>query len=299
MADDELQEVRDNFYVGNFQKALLMAESTTADTDLGQSELGALLARCCLSSNIVERLKSKEMQNSEFPGQRGTVFTMIMLKSRQDAQRNLAKERLLSLAKETQDMSCTLLAAIAHAMDGNWKEAAELTKAQPTMEMQALCVMFCLACNQAGMAEKLVAEMQGTNDDSAVFRLANAAVKMAVGDPEEAYLTYCDLSTQFPPKEDEDSGSGSTLLQVGKALANMQRGMYSEAVEDLQRAVASSPNDPDVLVNLCCCMTHLGKKEEFQQYYAKLEQAAPTHPYVVKTQGMKSVFTKFKASLEV
>mmetsp|Transcript_63562 Transcript_63562/g.171544 ORF Transcript_63562/g.171544 Transcript_63562/m.171544 type:complete len:300 (+) Transcript_63562:75-974(+) len=299
MADDELQEVRDNFYVGNFQKALAMAEGTTASTDFAQSELGALLARCCLSGNVVERLKSKEMQNSEYPGQRATVFMMIMLKSRQDAQRNLAKERLLSLAKETQDMSCTLLAAVAHAMDGNWKEAAELTKAHPTLEMQALCVMFCLLCNQAGMAEKLVAEMQGSNDDSAVFRLANAAVKMAVGDPEEAYLTYCDLSAQFPPKEDDDSGSGSTLLQVGKALANMQRGMYSEAEEDLQRAFAMSPSDPDVLVNLCCCMTHLGKKDEFQQYYAKLEVAAPTHPYVVKTQGMKNVFTKFKASLEV
>ena len=29
-------------------------------------------------------------------------------------------------------------------------------------------------------------------------------------------------------------------------------------------------------------------KDEFQQYYAKLEQAAPTHPYVVKTQGVIS-----------
>merc|ERR1719221_163912 len=221
---------------------------------------------------------------------------MIILKSRQDAQRNLAKERLLSLAKETQDMSCTLLAAIAHAMDGNWKEAAELTKAHPTLEMQALCVMFCLCCNQASMAEKMLHEMQGSNDDSAAFRLANAAVKLAVGDPEEAYLTYCDLSTQFPPKEDEESGSGSVPLQVGKALANMQRGMYSEAVEDLQRAVASSPNDPDVLVNLCCCMTHLGKKEEFQQYYAKLEQAVPNHPYVAKTQSISQVFARFKAS---
>jgi len=299
MADDELQEVRDNFYVGNFQKALSMAEGASTSSDFAQSELGALLARCFLSTNNVDRLKSKEMQNSEFPGQRAAVFTMIMMKSRQEAQRASAKERLLSLAKETQDMSCTLLAAVAHALDGNWTEAAELTKAHPTLEMQALCVMFALSCNQVGMAEKMLNEMQGSNDDSAAFRLANAAVKMAVGDPEEAYLTYCDLSSQFPPKDDEESGSGSVLLQVGKAIANMQRGMYSEAVEDLQRAFAVSPGDADVLVNLCCCMTHLGKKEEFQQYYSKLEQAAPTHPYVVKTQGMKNVFTKFKASLEV
>jgi len=260
-------------------------------------ELGAILARCCLSNGIVERLKP--MQNSEIPGQRAAVFFMIMTRSRQEAQRASAKEKLLALARETQDMGCSMLAAIANAMDGNWKEAAELTKAHPTLEMQALCVMFCLCCNQASMAEKMLQEMQGSNDDSAAFRLANAAVKLATGDPEEAYLTYCDLSTQFPPKEDEDSGGGSVLLQNGKAIANLQRGMYAEAVEDLQRAVAVAPNDPDVLVNLCCCMTHLGKKDEFQQYYAKLEQAVPNHPYVAKTQGMKNVFAKFKASLEV
>merc|ERR1712039_133728 len=137
---------------------------------------------------------------------------------------------------------CSMLAAIANAMDGNWKEAAELTKAHPTLEMQALCVMFCLCCNQASMAEKMLQEMQGSNDDSATFRLANAAVKLATGDPEEAYLTYCDLSTQFPPVEGEDTETGSVLLQTGKALANMQRGMFSEAVEDLMRGLAAAPH---------------------------------------------------------
>merc|ERR1711972_787830 len=89
--------------------------------------------------------------------------------------------------------------------------------------MQALCVFFCLNCNQVSMAEKLLHDMAGNNDDSAAFRLASAAVKLATGDPEEAYLTYCDLCTQFPPVEGEDSSTGSVLLQTGKALANMQR----------------------------------------------------------------------------
>merc|ERR1711953_708387 len=101
------------------------------------------------------------------------------------------------------------------------------------------------------------------------------------------------------PVEGEDSSTGSVLLQTGKALANMQRGMYAEAVEDLDRARAVAPNDPDVLVNLCCCMTHLGKKDEFQQYYSNLEKSCPTHPYVVKSQSIKTAFTRFKASLEL
>mmetsp|Transcript_79362 Transcript_79362/g.233153 ORF Transcript_79362/g.233153 Transcript_79362/m.233153 type:complete len:298 (+) Transcript_79362:96-989(+) len=296
MSEDELQEVRDNFYVGNFQKALQLCESTSATNDVAQSELGALLARCCLSLQVFDRLKA--MQNSDCAGQRAAALMAVILKSKNEQQKASAKERLTALAKETQDMSSAMLSAIAMAMDGSYQDAVHLTKAHPTLEMQALAVFFCLICNQVTMAEKMLHEMSGTNDDSASYRLATAAVKLATGDPEEAYLTYCDLTTQFPPTEGDDSGSGSVLLQTGKALANMQRGMYNEAVEDLQRAAALAPNDPDVLVNLCCCMTHLEKKEEFQQYYAKLEQAAPAHPYVAKTQSISSVFARFKASLE-
>jgi len=296
MADDELQEVRDNFYVGNYQKALQLCETTTADNDVSQSEIGAMLARCCLAIPLFDRLKA--MQNSDCPGQKAAALMAVIMKSKNETQKGSAKERLLDLAKETADMSTNMLAAIALALDGSWTEAVQLTKAQPTLEMQALSVFFCLGCNQVGMAEKQLKEMAGNNDDSASLRLATAAMKIATGDPEEAYLTYCDLSTQFPCTEGDDSDAGSVLLLTGKALANMQRGMFTEAVEDLQRAIAAAPSDPDVLVNLCCCMTHLQKKDEFQQYYSKLEQVAPTHPYVAKTQSLINVFARFKASLE-
>merc|ERR1711957_352510 len=175
--------------------------------------------------------------------------------------------------------------------------SVQMTMAHTTLEMQALRVFILLMCNQAGAAEKQLADMKGSNDDSGAFRLAQAAVHLATGNPEEAYLTYCDLSAQFPLVEGDDSGASSVLLETGKAVANMQRGMFTEAVEDLQRALTAGPNDVDVLVNLCCCMTHLGRKDEFKQHYAKLEQVNPTHPYVVKTQSIKNVFARFKASL--
>lgn len=297
--DEELQEIRDNFYAGNFQKCLQLCESAKAANldDVAQTELGATLARCCLSIPVFDRLKA--MQNSEIPGQRAAALMAVVMKSKNEAQVSSAKERLHTLAKDTQDTSCTMMSAICMANDGSWAEAAQLTKTHPTLEMQALCVFLCLCCNQVNMAENLLKEMAGNNDDSAAFRLASAAVKLATGDPEEAYLTYCDLSTQFPPVDGDESGSGSLLLQTGKALANMQRSMFTEAVEDLQRALAIAPNDADTLVNLCCCMTHLGKKDQFAEYYAKLEQSCPSHPYVVKTQSIKTIFARFKANLEL
>lgn len=292
--DDELQEVRDNFYVGNFQKALQLCESTQGSSEIVANEIGATLARCCLAIPAVDRLKA--MQNSEIPGQRAAAMMAVITKSRNEQQVAQAKERLAALAKETQDVSVTMMNAIVLAGDGNWNEAAQLAKQHPVLEMQALTAIFCLVCNQTSMAEKVLKEMSGNNDDSAAYRLASAAVKLASGDPEEAYLTYCDLSSQFPLVEGDDSGAGSTLLQNGKALANMQRGMWTEAVEDLQRALQAAPNDVDLLVNLCCCTTHLGKQDEFQQYYSKLEQVAPNNSFVQKTQGMAAAFSRFKSS---
>lgn len=293
MADDELQEVRDNFYVGNYSKAMQLCELTTGADDFAQAETGALIGRCCLSMPE-NNAKLKEMQQSNVHGQKAAFYMKHFMIADTPERKAKASGLIQDLANTTQDMSCAQLAAISLAMEGSWADAIKMASLHPTQEMQALCIFFCLSCNQVSMAEN---KLKDLNDDSAAFRLASAAVKLATGDAEEAYLTYCDLVTQFPPVDGEDSGTGSCLLQTGKALANMQRGMYAEAVEDLQRALVASPGDADVLVNLCCCSTHLAKTEEFNQYYSSLEKHAPTHPYVLKTQSIKTVFGRFKASL--
>jgi len=290
--EDELQEIRDNFYVGNYQKALNICESQVCSNDITQFECDATLARCCLSLMASDKLKA--MMSSESPGQRAAAFYHVISKSPKEEQRQKGKDKLKEHIAEKQDMSSSILGANILAMDGNYQDALNLTLAHPTLEMQALRVFIYLMCNQAGLAEKQLADMSGSNDDSAAYQMATAAVHLATGNPEEAYLTYCDLSSKLPQQDGEDSGS--VMLQTGKAVANMQRGMWQEALEDLLRAHSMSPNDPELLVNLCCCMTHTCKKDEFQQYYDKLEQVAPNHPYVKKTQGIKDIFSRFKAS---
>lgn len=292
--EDELQEVRDNFYVGNFAKTLQLAENVMPSSDLTQFENDAISARCYFATGKFDQLKA--MQNSQNPGQKATALFAVITKAPREEVRNSAKEHLLKLAKETQDMTATMLAAIVSAADGSYTDAVQMCKTHPTLEMQALCVFFALLCNQAAMAEKMLLDMKGTNDDSVAYRMASAGVKLATGDPEEAYLTYCDLSAQFPAVDGEEGGS--VLLETGKAVANMQRGMFSEAMEDLTRAHGLAPNDADILVNLCCCTTHLNKQDDFSQYYAKLEKAKPAHPYVVKTQGLTKAFASFKASVK-
>jgi predicted Zn-dependent protease len=290
--EDELQEVRDNFYVGNFQKAQGLCEGLSASNDITQFECDATLARCYLSLMATDKLKT--MTSSESPGQRAAAFYHVITKSPKEDQKAKAKDKLKEHIAEKQDMSSSILGANILAMDGNYQDALNLTVAHPTLEMQGLRVFIYLMCNQVGLAEKQLQDMAGTNDDSAIYQMCTAAVHLASGNPEEAYLTYCDLSSKFPQQDGEDSGS--VMLQTGKAVANMQRGMWQEALEDLQRAIAVAPNDPELLVNLCCSYTHTSQQEEFQSTYQKLEQVCPNHPYVKKTQGLNDIFARFKAS---
>jgi len=291
--DDELQEIRDNFHVGNFQKVMDLCGSASNLSDLAQSECDATFARACLCLQLIDKLKA--MTSSECPGQKASALTAIISKTKNETQKGQAKERLVSLAKETQDLTSNILAACMYAKEGSWQEAAALTQAHPTVEMQALRTFFLLSCNQVEQAERSL-QLTGTGDDSAAFRLAQAAVHIAAGNAEEAYLICCDLATQFPAVDGEDNSAGSLLLLTGKAVANMQRGMFAEAVEDLQRATQLAPNDPDVLVNLCCCATHLRKQDDFHTNLQKLEQVDPAHPYLVKTQALSTAFQRFKAS---
>jgi len=192
-------------------------------------------------------------------------------------------------------MSTAALAAIALQMDDALNDAASLAMSHPTLEMQEFVLNILLKCNQVSKAEKMLAGMSSSNDDSAAYKMANAAVKIVTGDAKEAYLTYCDLAGQLPSVEDD--ARGSVLLQTAKAVANMHRGMFPEAEEELKGALELAPTNPDVLTNLCACAVHLQEQKDFQAYYAKLEQVSPDNPYVIKTQGISSVFQRFTATL--
>merc|ERR1719440_1993239 len=151
--------------------------------------------------------KLKAFMGSESPGQRAAAFFHVITRSPKEEQKQKGKEKLKEHIAEKQDMSSSILGANILAMDGNYQDALNLTLAHPTLEMQALRVFIYLMCTQAGLAEKQLQEMAGNNDESACYQIASAAVHLATGNPEESYLTYCDLASKFPIVEGEDSGS--------------------------------------------------------------------------------------------
>jgi len=291
--EDELQEAKDHFYIGNYAGALGMLENASCSNDLSQAERDALLARTYLCLGQYDKLKA--MQSSDSPGQKAAALMAVFTKSRNEQQKASAKDRLVELAKSSHDPSTTSLAAMAHCAQNEFLDAVQLTEGATQTELQALRVQIFLMMNRLDMAEKQLRQLKATNDDSAVTRLADCAVNLNNGNSQEAFLTYCDLESQYLG---EETDAVSPLLLNGKAVANMQRQLFTEAWEDLTRAATVAPNDPNTLVNMVCCSANMKEKnEEFAKHLKTLEDSQPGNPYVVKSKQMSDAFTRFAKSV--
>lgn len=60
--------------------------------------------------------------------------------------------------------------------------------------------------------------------------------------------------------------SWSLLVLVGKAVANMERQHWDEALEDLQKSHRQDPECIDTISNLLTCCTWLKQEDEIQKY---------------------------------
>ncbi len=157
--------------------------------------------------------------------------------------------------------------------------AQQFASSSPS-EFNALQVQFALAMHRPDLAKKIYSEQIANKDDSGAAKLVTALLNLF--DPNraaDAYMCYSDLIAQF-------EGEKSVVLGIGRAAANMQRGLYAEAQEDLENL----PQDPDVLANLASCAAQQGKAAEARAFYEELKSACPTHALVEKRELLKRVF---------
>jgi len=83
--DDEVQDIRDNFRVGNFEKTIQLVNAASFTTDIAQNEANAIIARAYLSTGQIDKLK--HMQNSEYHGQKAAALFAVLTKSRNPDQK--------------------------------------------------------------------------------------------------------------------------------------------------------------------------------------------------------------------
>lgn len=284
--EDELSEARDHFYAYNFSKALQILDSIAGD-DLVEVEVDALKARAYLGLGEIQ--KTKALQSSgDNPAVKASAYTHVYLKS---ANENKAKgrERLMELLSQKKDPTVVFFAACVLAHEGQYTDAYDLLKDASSPDLCALKAQVLVLMNRADLADQ---ESRSAPDggDSSASKMVASAVQMSSGNFQEAFLTYMDLQSQYWGEGD------ATALLNGRAAANIHRGNFEEAQEDLQRALAIEPTNELSLSNAACVSVHMQQGEEADKYIALLNEKYPSNAVSVKSRELKEAMERFKAS---
>jgi len=284
--EDDLSEARDHFYAYNFSKALSILDNIAGD-DLVEVETDALKARAYLGLGEIQKTKALQTTGDN-PAVKASAYTHVYLKSSNE---NKAKgrERLMELLSQKKDPTVVFFAACVLAHEEQYTDAYDLLKDASSPDLCALKAQILVLMNRPDLAEQ---ESQKAPDggDSAASKMVSSAVQMTSGNFQEAFLTYMDLQSQYWGEGD------AVALLSGRAAANIHRGNYEEAQEDLQRALAIEPVNDLCLANAACVSVHKQEHEEADKHIALLCERYPSHPLSVKSRELKEAMERFKAS---
>ncbi|CAD7924780.1 unnamed protein product [Amoebophrya sp. A120] len=279
MLEDELHPTRERFYMGAYTAALATGEKAATRNDIAESEKKGIMGRCYLALGKFSQLK--DLRNSPEASQRCCALFAMFTKAKEQAHKDKAFGDLVELAKSSRDQTATYLAACAYALQGDALEAVNLVQASgfTTPEMQGLLAQLFLAMYRVDLATKQMRQVNQVSDDHVIAKMVSALVNLANGNYQEAFLLYCDVEAQYG---DEVATIPSSAICNGKACANLQRGNFSEAPEELSKMQEVAPGDQDTLVNLCATSIHLGNEEEAKKHIETLRKVNPEHALIKK-----------------
>ena len=313
---DELAPLRDLFAISAFTPSLEGCKKLSSGPktsgglsgDLFQAELLAIEGRCYLATGKYSLLK--DFKDHPEAGARTCALTAMFLRAKEPATQQKAFDALLDLAKTSKDPAAVYLAACCYMVKGEddpnmLVEAVRLlesvTSENPSISQSAQFLSLTglkgqalLGLHQQNLAVASMRECATANDESAVCKVLSALVNLVGGNSQEAFLLYCDIEAQFG--EALENGGLSLSVLNGKAAANMQRGCWGEASEELERAVKAAPGDVDTLANLASLGCWKENGDEMEKWMAQLGKVQTDHWLVRKIGHLEASLRGFNGA---
>jgi len=282
--EDALFQVKNHFYLGNFQLAVNEASSTICGSDQ-KLELDCLVYRSYIGMKNYQ-LVLGEVSEDAVVDLRAVKMLATYLSP------GLREMALGELGTMMEDVASSvnpmvqLMAGYVYAYEQEYEKALRAIHYGVTLEQLALQVQVLLKMNRADLASKELVAMNKMDEDATLTQLTSAYVNMAMGGDKlkEAYFILQELSEKF---------GGSVLLLNALAVFNMLDGKYDEAEPLLNDALLKNGSDADTLANLATCLPHLAKPPELAaRYQTQLKSVAPNHGWVTDMTAMGAAFDR-------
>ncbi|KAF8821271.1 coatomer epsilon subunit protein [Cardiosporidium cionae] len=279
-----MDELRNRYYLGYFEQCCnsAMQHQSLADGDVSTL---SIRAKACLYPLLLSEYEG--LIDSRDVGKSIVGIFSHLKKTTYPPDRKVFLDNLLKMSSMGDLDSKCMIASIFEA-EADYSTAFKLCAAE-SIELLTLEIFIMIKLGYIAAAEALVNKL---DDEEILGKLTTAWIRLATGSYKEAYLTFGDIQG-ICNDEDTKEYSSVTILN-GKAIANMQRRMWPEALEDLEKAYVQNPTDENTLANLVCCHRNLLNEPKALSYYNILLESHDDHMLVLKTKQLEDTFDNFR-----
>ncbi|CAG9565899.1 unnamed protein product [Danaus chrysippus] len=292
---DELFDVKNAFYVGNYQQAINEAQNVKPSSPQVALQRDIFLYRSYIAQNNF-RIVLQELKNADPMLQ--PLQTLVEYLSPDSNKPNIVADIDARVQKgvELTNEVFLIVAATIYYHEDNYEAALKILHEAESLELRAFSLQCLLAMNRPDLARKQLKKLQDIEDDSTLTQLAQAWLNLSEGGPgvQDAHFSIMELSERL-------GALGAGPAAAGAAAA-ASRGMWDEAEQMLTEAQSRLPQQPELLLGLGVAAAHVGKPPEVSaRYFAQILDSHPDHPfskeYNAKTNEFKRLAAQYQPSV--
>lgn len=271
---DELFEVKNSFYIGNYQHCINEAQKLQPSTPELRLERDVFLNRALIGQRKYGVVQSEIKASAPPPLQ---ALKLLARYFQSTSGRSAVVNELESQLSGSVDLTNTALLVVAatiYSHEDNHEAALRVLNQSDALECRALMVQTYILMERVDAARKELKTLQEKDDDATLTQMSQAWIHIASGGEklQDAYYIFQELI---------DKNSSTAVLLNGQAACFLGQGKYEEAEGALQEALDKDPNNPDTLINLMVLAHHTAKPQEVaSRYLAQLRDEHKSHKFV-------------------
>uniref|UniRef100_A0A0K0DY06 Coatomer subunit epsilon n=1 Tax=Strongyloides stercoralis TaxID=6248 RepID=A0A0K0DY06_STRER len=289
MSVDILFDVKNAYFLGNYQQCIQAAEKVKCKTNDEEEEKSSYVYRSFMAQNKHSLVLSEISPNTDVVSLK-CLRRLAEYYSNKNERNNIVTE--IDSEVKTYDASnehFCILTALIYINESDFESALRLLNNCDSLEGQATMVQVLLKIDRIDLAMKKLKEMQEIDEDATITQLASAWVNTALGKEKlkDAFYTYQELIDKY---------GGTVSLLVSQASCLIQQEKYEEAEKLLIDAQQKDADNAEVCINLYVVNSYLGKSAESQgRLINQLKHFHPDHPWTVGYCAKVEFFEKLTA----
>lgn len=285
---DELFELRNSFYIGNYQHCINEAQSINPSSSDLRIERDVFLYRGYIAQGKYG-LVLNEITVSSPPELQGVRVLADYLQ-------NPTKKDTIIKSIETKlngsDFSeyFLLMVAIIYFHENDTDSALRCLFQSTALECSALSVQIYISMDRFDLAKKEIERMQQNDEDATLTQMAMAWFNLAVGGEkcQDAYYIFQELIDKY---------SSTVTLLNAQATCYMRMGKFDDADSTLQEALDRDSNNAETLINMSVLAQHLGKATEVSsRFISQLKSGHERHVFTKEYQNKENDFNRIVES---